>query len=251
MMAGITLNKMGLRVLQANNGQEAIDAWQQGGIDLILMDVQMPTMDGYEATRTILELEEQQHKAHVPIIAMTANVLVEDRLEAEQAGMDDHLPKPFKWEQLEAILSKWLPAENKHVLTSELTETTDTKVMSENEFTVLDAARIAESIRTLGEHYPRMVDMTIASVKKSIDLLQQASEDDNIATLGSEAHRLKGAVGTMGGPQMMDICRLIELYAESNDLVLAQQQVELLASAFENLQSALKQTLEESSQDLT
>ncbi|WP_416885517.1 response regulator [Marinospirillum sp.] len=97
------LQQMGLIVQIAENGQEGVDAVAAGGIDLVLMDIQMPVMDGYEATRLI----RQQHP-DLPIIALTAAALFEDREKALNAGMNDHLGKPFTGEQLFLRLQPWL-----------------------------------------------------------------------------------------------------------------------------------------------
>ncbi|SFB79342.1 diguanylate cyclase (GGDEF) domain-containing protein [Marinospirillum celere] len=97
------LEQMGLQVQIAEDGQQGVEAVQAGGIDLVLMDIQMPVMDGYEATRQI-----RQEFPDLPIIALTAAALFEDRQKALKAGMNDHLGKPFTGEQLFAALKPWL-----------------------------------------------------------------------------------------------------------------------------------------------
>ncbi|NWG86182.1 MAG: response regulator [Hydrogenophilaceae bacterium] len=97
------LKKAGHQVTLANDGREAVELWQQGSHDLILMDMQMPEMDGIEATRRIRELE-RARGGHVPILALTANVLPGDRERCLQEGMDGYLAKPIHQEELyEAI----------------------------------------------------------------------------------------------------------------------------------------------------
>ncbi|MFZ5474852.1 MAG: response regulator [Pseudomonadota bacterium] len=99
------LKKAGHTVNLANDGREALELWQQGGHDLILMDMQMPEMDGIEATRRIRELE-RTRGGHIPILALTANVLPGDRERCLQEGMDGYLAKPIRQEELyEAIRS--------------------------------------------------------------------------------------------------------------------------------------------------
>ena len=100
---------MGISVVKAKDGQEAIDCWQQGGIELILMDIQMPVMDGYKATQKIREQEATNPGQRIPIIAMTANAMEEDKQLCLQNDMDDYLSKPFRLEQLNALAAKWLP----------------------------------------------------------------------------------------------------------------------------------------------
>jgi CheY-like chemotaxis protein len=103
------LEKLGLTWEVAANGEEAIQALKKKDFDLVLMDVQMPVMDGLEATLAIRKLEALRG-THVPIIALTANVLEEHRKEAQQAGFDDYLPKPVNLEELKAKIQRWAPA---------------------------------------------------------------------------------------------------------------------------------------------
>ena len=100
------LEKAGHRVVVAGNGQEAIEQLEQRQFDLVLMDVQMPVMGGYEATETIRK--DPQFK-NLPILAMTANVFVEDRRACMAAGMNDFIAKPVDVDILFSTLAKWLP----------------------------------------------------------------------------------------------------------------------------------------------
>jgi CheY-like chemotaxis protein len=93
------LEKKGYRVTVANNGQETLWMWEKDPVDLILMDVQMPKMDGFEATMAIRKKEEKTGK-HVPIIAMTAHAMPEDKRKCFEAGMDDYLTKPLNPKEL-------------------------------------------------------------------------------------------------------------------------------------------------------
>ena len=108
-VAAIMLEKMCNRVYIACNGKEAVVALKKNTYDLILMDCQMPEMDGYEATREIRKLEGE--KRHTPIIAMTAHALEGDREKCLAAGMDDYISKPVRKEKLKEVLEKWLKKE--------------------------------------------------------------------------------------------------------------------------------------------
>lgn len=103
------LNRRQHRAVIAQNGKEALDILEHQSFDIILMDVQMPIMDGLEATRQIRE-REKQSGGHVPIIAMTANTSPQDRQMCLQAGMDDHIAKPVEINKLFAVL-ELIPAE--------------------------------------------------------------------------------------------------------------------------------------------
>ncbi len=98
------LEVLGCRATVCLNGQEVLDTLEQEDFDLILMDCEMPVMDGYEATRRIRAREQQEGSAHLPIIALTASALEQDRDRALKSGMDDYLSKPFKLDDLAQIL---------------------------------------------------------------------------------------------------------------------------------------------------
>lgn len=105
------LGKLGLHIDTVENGQEALDAIT-GGLkpDLVLMDVQMPVMDGLQATAEIRRWEAAGERGHLPIVALTAGAFEEDHLRCTAAGMDDFLAKPIKHGELLAALGKWLGA---------------------------------------------------------------------------------------------------------------------------------------------
>lgn len=103
------LESIGCRVTPAGNGEEAIELTTSLMFDLIFMDCLMPEMDGYEATSRIRLLEEQSSLRRTPIVALTANAMIEDKEQCLNAGMDDHISKPVKPDQLENIILKWIP----------------------------------------------------------------------------------------------------------------------------------------------
>ena len=98
------LQKLGARFVLVENGQQALDAFDGRRFDLVLMDVQMPVMDGLQATRGMRQIEAQKGARPTPIVAMTANAMAEDRRNCEQAGFDEHLSKPLRFEELAAFL---------------------------------------------------------------------------------------------------------------------------------------------------
>ncbi|MCG8591531.1 MAG: ATP-binding protein [Proteobacteria bacterium] len=104
------LERLGFEASVASNGEDAVEFWRRGGCDLILMDCQMPVMDGFEATRAIRR-EEGDHE-HIPIVAMTANALAGDRERCIESGMDDYLAKPVRIEKLRQMLEAFLRAED-------------------------------------------------------------------------------------------------------------------------------------------
>jgi CheY-like chemotaxis protein len=103
------LKSLGYTAQAVANGIEAVSAFRTNNFDLILMDCQMPEMDGFDATREIRKLEAGSH-SRIPIIALTANAMKEDEAKCKEVGMDDYLSKPTKKEKLGSLISKWLMA---------------------------------------------------------------------------------------------------------------------------------------------
>lgn len=103
-----TLSQFGIDYDIANNGQEALDARKQGKYDAILMDCQMPVMDGFESTRQIRLFEKENKLAHTPIIAITANAMQGDSEKCIASGMDDYMSKPYTLDQMYNVLTKWI-----------------------------------------------------------------------------------------------------------------------------------------------
>jgi CheY-like chemotaxis protein len=107
-VALIMLKGFGIEADVVATGVEALDALVGVSYDLVLMDCQMPEMDGFEATRRIRERERGSRR--LPVVAMTANAMVGDREKCLKAGMDDHIPKPVRVDALHRALTRWLPA---------------------------------------------------------------------------------------------------------------------------------------------
>ena len=104
-----TLANLGIRVTVANNGEEALQMREEKEFDIILMDIQMPVMNGIEATRAILEYEKQHGVAHIPIVALTANALKGDRERFLAEGMDEYASKPIEVDVIKSLLKKYFP----------------------------------------------------------------------------------------------------------------------------------------------
>jgi CheY-like chemotaxis protein len=109
MVAQKMLEKVGLKAVLANNGVEALKVLKEQSFDLVLMDCQMPEMDGFDATREIRNLDIRTlYDQPLPVVAMTANVMSGDRERCLEVGMDDYIGKPVQRDHLEAVLRKWL-----------------------------------------------------------------------------------------------------------------------------------------------
>ncbi len=108
MVVQAMLGRWGLNVVIADNGVRALEKLESEAFDLVIMDIQMPVMDGYETTRRLRALERERGRPRVPVMALTANAMPQDREACEAAGMDDFIPKPFRVDVLQEVLGRWL-----------------------------------------------------------------------------------------------------------------------------------------------
>jgi CheY-like chemotaxis protein len=102
------IRKIGCTADACGNGQEALECLERQAYDVVLMDAQMPEMDGYEATTRWRERERERRTSYTPIIALTANAMAGDRERCLASGMDDYLSKPIKVDELRRVLHTWL-----------------------------------------------------------------------------------------------------------------------------------------------
>ena len=201
------LEKLGYRVELAENGKEALAACARRRYDAVLMDGQMPGMDGYEATRRIRE-RETRGGPRLPIIAMTASAMKGDREKCLEAGMDDYVTKPVTPEKLEVALRKWVgaataPAERaaaEPALEGELLdETVVQSLLSVDD----DGTLMDEVVAT----FLRIAPARLAAIKKAAK--------GNAAMLEREAHSFLGSCGNIGARRMAETCARLEVLGRS------------------------------------
>jgi two-component system sensor histidine kinase/response regulator len=192
-LAARLLEKRGCAVMPATNGAEAIELWARENVDLILMDVQMPVVDGLEATRRIRQKEEGSG-AHVPIIVLTAHAMKGDRERCLEAGADDYLAKPIVPAMLAEVIDRYLAsgeAKDDHA--------ESVSVPSPEQPFDPDAllARVEGDRTLLGE----MVSLLDGEAPALIAQARAALEGKDFQALHRAAHTLKGAIGNFGsGP---------------------------------------------------
>jgi signal transduction histidine kinase/DNA-binding response OmpR family regulator/HPt (histidine-containing phosphotransfer) domain-containing protein len=190
------LEKLDYRVEVVADGLAAVAAWQTGKFDLIIMDCQMPQMDGYEATREIRRLEEGKH--HIPIVALTAHAMKGDEEKCRAAGMDDYLSKPIDRAKLKACLDYLLPSTGSTGLTLALEEA---PVMVEGASaraapqldSPIDWEGLLESIDGDKEFARDLADAFIGTGDRELAAIAAAVDTGDAAALRLSAHTLKGA----------------------------------------------------------
>jgi CheY-like chemotaxis protein/HPt (histidine-containing phosphotransfer) domain-containing protein len=230
------LEKLGYRVDVAANGREALKALPGASYAAVLMDVQMPEMDGYETTHEIRRREGPERST--PIIAMTANAMEGDREKAIEAGMDDYVAKPVNREQLAAVLERWIPKEEIAPTAPKEGEVTP---VAEETAEPLDRA-VVENLRTLGgtEMLSELAQMFQEDARSALVGLRRAIQDGDAHSVERIAHTLKGSSGSMGATRMSQLCSELQDVGASADLVRASALSERLEGEFENVWAVLK-----------
>jgi CheY-like chemotaxis protein/HPt (histidine-containing phosphotransfer) domain-containing protein len=200
------LRKLGYRVEAVANGLEAITSLRTLPYDLVLMDCQMPEMDGYEATRAIRGGASGVLNPQVPIIAMTANAMQNDSKICLKTGMNDYISKPVSLGMLAEILEKWLPKEQ-HTDTQQM----ETKIETPLPQTpVYDRAGFLDRMMGDEEIVQTVVEIFLDDIPKQIESLKRSFETSDVQTAKRVAHSIKGAAANIGGEALRELAGKIE-----------------------------------------
>lgn len=257
------LERLGCEVTMAENGREGVGAWLQDRFDVVLMDCQMPVMDGFEATRTIREHENRQGSRDLrgrkrsPIIALTANAMEGDRQRCIDAGFDDYLAKPFREFELEAVLTQWVqaPSKNdKHARTQRFAALSVTpEVMHAAPGThlgladdkpIFDAAALEQlqlplpgGKETLAR---KTVRMYLDTTPKLLDDLEAAAQTRQQESVRLAAHTLKSSSAIVGALALSAAAKQLEQAAKEGKAEHALNAVQEIRQHFQWAQEALE-----------
>jgi CheY-like chemotaxis protein len=215
---------LGLEGRVADSGAEAIDALRGGRFDLILLDCQMPDVDGYEVAREIRRLE--QGRSRIPIVAMTAYVLDGERERCLDAGMDDYLSKPVSTSRLGETLGRWINMPEPAV---------DPETLSGFKAAAKANPRFMSDITTLfrEDALVRLHDLRDAAAAQDGDRLARA------------AHALKSSSGNVGAKRLYTLCAAIEENARAGKIGDARELVDQLAGELDVAVAALTRSANE------
>ncbi len=239
------LENLGYMVDVAGDGQEAVEALANGSYGAVLMDVQMPGMDGYRATREIRLRQEQLGRRNMmmglrrrrtPIIAMTANAMQGDREKAIEAGMDGYISKPVSLEELGAVLGRWV------------SRTPAFRLPSPEDGTAyagppLDREVLAGLRGLQGEDdtdiVAELAGMFVDDTRSGLSALEEAMQKGDAQAVERAAHALKGSSGSMGARGMSGLCARLERAGASGDLSHGFGLLERLEEEFGRVERAL------------
>lgn len=215
------IDSFGCKSLSALNGKEAIEFYTLNSIDLILMDCQMPIMDGYAATKKIRHIEKNSDR-HVPIIALTANAFKDDRQACLDAGMDDFLSKPFIKKQLLDLILQWL----KSSTLNDRTIVNNSNPLShepKSSNQILDAKIISELMAmdddTSSNEFIKKISLVFFSNAEKVFIqIEQAFSENSITEISKYAHQLKSSSMNVAAIRLSKLFKSLEESAKLSDL---------------------------------
>gem|GEM_PF-2294046 len=224
-------------IVVADNGLIALDMVHQAHFDLILMDIQMPFMDGYEATRAIRKSDKDF--AAIPIIAMTANAVEGDREKCLAAGMNDYLSKPIQKNALLAALKRWIPGAKDARVDMRMQAAPAEKHETVPHRRVFDDHEAIARYDGDMEVLRMIVESFIQDTPISIDMMAAAFESGDAETLGRKAHAVKGAAAYIGAHRIHDAAMDLEMTRKSGDLTQAMNLLTKAKDEFELFKKCL------------
>jgi signal transduction histidine kinase/DNA-binding response OmpR family regulator len=236
-VASAMLQRVGVSMKIANNGQEAIDLLQLESFDLVLMDCQMPIMDGFEATASIRQREAELGLPAIPIIALTANAISGDREHCLALGMDDYLSKPFAQEQLHELLARWLPtrrAQPETVAALAAVTPINTQFAAPAQAPSIEIdQQVIRQLRELREGLlPRIIGLFRSSSPPLLAQLEMAVAQRDADLLYKTAHNFKNSAANLGLVELAAACRDCESKARQGDLDQAEQQLHSIQTLY-------------------
>jgi two-component system sensor histidine kinase BarA len=209
------LSGLGVRVTAVDSGHAALEATDAQRFDLILMDIRMPGMDGLQASMAIRQREQQQQRMAVPIIALTAHVLPNQKRSLLQAGMNDLLSKPIAEAQLAGLLSRWVGKQLHSTAVTAASPATDTLAILDHH----EGLRLAGGKKELASD---LLGMLLASLDGEQQAIARARAGNNAGELAERVHHLLGATRYCGVPQLRTICQHCENLLREGDSNTAQ-----------------------------
>ncbi len=273
------LSLAGLEVDAAENGQEALERLKHGRYALVLMDCQMPVMDGYTAARRRRQIEAEAKLPRLPIIAMTANAMIGDREKCLEAGMDDYLTKPLDRAKLNATLADWLarspyrdaddsspapapaaqpapsaPSSRPAAVSTQAPRSaavpgpSAVAAMSAPSFATasgpaLDTDVVEDLREVMGAEFLSLIRVFLEDTPRTLERLQAAADSSDTPTLVAAAHSLKSTSANLGALDMSELARQIEHGGRAGTLNQPQVLVARLVAEFLRVESALRALL--------
>ncbi|MEQ1601792.1 MAG: response regulator [Methylophilaceae bacterium] len=219
-VAKAMLVKLGIQIEIANNGAEAVALAMSRNFDLILMDCQMPVMDGYQATAAIRQ-QQLNTPWQQPIVALTANAMEGDRNKCLASGMDDYLSKPFTLVQLEGLLARWIHSATDQAAVKVVAEVADTPKKEAKDTVInrqfLEQFRELDPLGGLGL-IKNIMQIYLDTAGNTLQQIEQALAAGDADALRRAAHTLKSSSANVGAGALSELLRQIEVLAREGKI---------------------------------
>ncbi len=242
------LGLIGITFEIAENGKDALDLMGRGGFDVVLMDCQMPVMDGYTSTRSRRTLEQEKGLTRIPIIAMTANAMAGDREKCLASGMDDYMSKPLNRGLLEQTIRKWMPKSTRSTVAAAIEQPAvlaELRVSAQEvkpapaapgpspapvpvrlsepvrltpQAPAINEAIVNELIDVMGNEFTSLVKVYLEDTPTNLKILNGAAERGDVQAMIAPAHSLKSTSANLGAMALSDVAKLIEHGARAGTL---------------------------------
>lgn len=241
-LAMVLLQKAGYAVDCVENGHQAMDALRKRKYNLILMDVQMPEMDGLEATRLIRE-QEVSADHRIPIIAMTAHAMADDKDLCLAAGMDDYVSKPIETAELLSVIERWtgqlpsLPADKK---TKKEAQPVPALAEEQGESVPVDVGKAMPRFDNDFDFFSEMLAEFVQQLEKRQQQLQEALDQGDAETMARLSHNIKGIAANFSAEGLFGVARELEQKAKKGDLSRAPDLLKQLAAEVQRLRLFMK-----------
>jgi CheY-like chemotaxis protein len=232
------LKSNGINCTVCDDGAQAVEYLKQNEVDGVLMDCQMPVMDGYTATKVI---RHQLGLKEIPVIALTANALAGDREKAIEAGMNDHIPKPINVNSLFSTMAKWITPASPNAVTQsgDLVKVVNEQDLVLPEFGGLDTEVGLANAADNKALYLKLIGKFASEDNTPIDDLNAAYSEERIDDLQRIAHTIKGVTATLGAQEVSDLAAVLEQQAE--DKAVQPKSIEALGRELLPLQQSLQE----------
>jgi len=231
------LNQSGHQVFCVDDGSEVVEAMEQMMFDLILMDVQMPELDGVSATRMIRSSQNSKINSDIPIIALTAYAMKGDRERFINAGMDDYITKPVNFNELKWIMTRVLNTRRKS-----FSESVPSNKQA-NLLPSLDRQTGLHRVKGKTELLHELYQMYISDLPELIQKMNNAVDTSDFEVLSNTAHRLKSTSGTIGAVQLQHLSHQIEIASRNQNLKKVNQLFPELIAEVKQLEKLIHEQL--------
>jgi PAS domain S-box-containing protein len=227
------LDKLGYHADPVGNGREAVEALKMIPYDIVLMDVQMPEMDGFEATKMIRDSKSSVLNSDVPIVAMTAHAMKGDREKCLSAGMNDYISKPVQPDVIAAMIQKWTNSNSGN-------QKSRGYMMSRKDVRIFDQTSLLERVNGDVELFHEMIELFLEQTPKLINDLSTSVEAVDVVAVNHHAHSLKGSSKTIAANALAEVAFQMELASKKSTLEKSVDLMDKIKFEFDEFKQAVK-----------